>query len=188
MEILNFPAGMHVREAAKMLLAAAPASGMFNEIEMKADPEDSADDIVAEFTRQCEERSARYRTSPEGMAAAERTKGRIEAAQAIHDEHITALGSLAFDDADAVLDWLCAIQDATDTSGVKVDKNAILLAFADNGYRPNVNCGEAFDGEDRDNFHRWIVGQALDTLSNVAIHPMIHSFADQWREKFKAAL
>lgn len=183
-ETIRFPAGLHIREAAKLLVERAPASGMFNEIELRAEGGETPEAVVARFTNQCEERAARYRVSPEGIAAAQARSNAKLGAQQVYDKQMAKLPALDFTNDLAVLDWLCAIQDATDTSGVRMDKNAILIAFATNGFRPNANCGDAFDGADRDNFHRWIVGQALDTLSAVSIHPMIHKFAADWREKF----
>jgi hypothetical protein len=37
---------------------------------------------------------------------------------------------------------------------------------------------------DRENEHKYLIGQALSTLEVCAIHGIIHSFAERWEAKF----
>jgi heme-degrading monooxygenase HmoA len=188
MRTIEFMAGTRVDEAAAELVHVAgkygEAQGAFNEIMLtaKADTEPAA--IVAFYNRESEAQAKAWRESPEGRAAETRQADAIAASQATHDRLVGELPALDFTNAAAVLDWLCAIQEATDHVGVTVNKTAILEAFTAHGFQPNVNCGADFKPDDRDNVFRWLVGQALDGLQSVAIHGVIHKFAADWKSKF----
>ena len=70
--------------------------------------------------------------------------------------------------------------------GVRVDRERIIATFGAHGYVSGVNCGDAFDAEDRENVARWLIGQCLANLVSVgAIHGIVHKFADDWIEKFE---
>jgi hypothetical protein len=188
MHTVEFHAGMHLDNAAKLRVAAAAehgeARGMFNDIELTAAAGVSPDTIVKSFHDQSEARSEAWRNSPEGKAYAAKQAAEIATAQDKHDDMVRALPNLDFKNGAAVLDWLCDIQGATDRVGVAVDKDAILATFAAHGFHPGVNCGDAFKADDRENVLRWLVGQALDGLQHVAIHGVIHKFAADWKAKF----
>ena len=96
------------------------------------------------------------------------------------------LPNLDFANQEAVLDWICEFQDPSDHIGVAKNQGEVLKIFAEHGYQTSVNTGEAFNGEDRDNFARYIVGQALDGLKGDvgAIHQVVHKFTDDWKKKF----
>jgi hypothetical protein len=59
------------------------------------------------------------------------------------------------------------------------------LLFADDGsdVLANANCGEEFNESDRDNYARWIIGQALV----VPYAPMTQRFTAMWKEAFQLA-
>lgn len=188
MHTVEFYAGMHIQNAAVALCAAArkhgKARGTFNEIELTASRDTDPAEVVASFGAQQDARTNAWRESPEGIAHAAKMAAEVKAAQQKHDEMVAALDGLDFTDGVAVLDWVCSIQSATDRVGVQVDREKILAAFAARGFAPNVNCGEAFNPDDRDNVLRYIVGQALDGVRSVAIHGVIHKFAADWKAKF----
>lgn len=188
MHTVEFDAGMHIDNAAKILVAAAlehgEARGTFNDVELIATAAVSPADVVASFHEQSDARAEAWRASPEGIAYAERQQAEVRAAQQKHGDMVAALDGLDFNSGAAVLDWVCGIQDATDRVGVTVDRERIISTFAAHGFEPNVNCGGAFKADDRDNVLRWIVGQALDGLRHVAIHGVIHKFAADWKAKF----
>lgn len=182
---IEFTAGFHISDAAKKLVEAGPGSyGEFNGIRLDASETSTADDIVAYFMATMKAQSEAYRASPEGIATAARDAAEVREAQALHDKLVADLAHLDFKDDVAVLDWICAMQPATDRCGVKVARNDILLRFADAGYRPNQNTGKKFNENDRENFHRYLVGQALDGVAKVAIHGIIHKFVADWKAKF----
>lgn len=188
MHTIQFGAGEHIEEAAQKLVTAAhehgSACGTFNDILLTAKDGDTLAGILAAWRAESKARAEAYAASPEGIKAARDAADRRTAAQWKHDALMDVLPRLDFSDDTKVLDWLCEMQDPSDHVGVAVDKKAILDAFAAHGFLPGVNCGEDFNGADRDNMHRWLVGQALSTLQSVAIHGIIHKFADEWRTKF----
>lgn len=190
--VRSFPPGIHLNEAARLLIRDALESGVeqrgtFNELTIVATATSTVDEVVASFERDMQEEISRWRASPEGIASAERQERRRQEAQTIHDNLVATLDDIDWKSDVAVINWLCAIQDATDHSGVNVARQRIIEAFTSRGYEPNANCGEAFRADDRDNHFRWLVGQALDGLRSVAIHPIVHKFAGEWKERFDFA-
>jgi hypothetical protein len=187
-KLTRFMAGTHISEAVEVLIRAAGVSGSaegeFNEVTITAERGETADAILARYTSECERRTDAYRKSPEGIAALNCAAERTAALQQAADDLMAALPNLDFTDENAVLDWLCALQEPSDHIGISIDKNSVLIDFAKHGLRPNVNCGPDFDAGDRRNFFEWLVGQALDGLATVAIHGVIHKFADDWRRGF----
>jgi hypothetical protein len=185
---VRFDAGMHITTAAEKLVTAAlehgEAEGSFNDIPLRARRGMSADAVVRAFEEQSNARSEAYRNSPAGKAAERARQERVAEMQAEHDRLLADLATLDFGSDVAVLDWLCAMQEPSDHVGVKVAKDEILSAFRAAGFEPNVNAGDAYNGEDRDNAFRYLVGQALDGLERVAIHGILLKFAAEWRRKF----
>jgi hypothetical protein len=189
MHTVKFGAGTHISEAAIQLVDAAElygeACGTFNEIELRASKGTEAAAVVASFNAQLDAREEAWNASPEGISYRAKQLAEIAAAQEKHDAMVAGLATLDFANGVAVLDWICGIQDATDHVGVNVARDQIISQFAAHGFEPNVNCGDAFKADDRENVLRWIVGQALDGLRSVAIHGIIHKFAGEWKSKFE---
>lgn len=187
---IEFGAGTHIAEAAKMLVAArdregCPVQGQFNDIVLVADLATTPDDIVVAFNRECARRSKEYRNSPEGKRAAAETEQRRSAAQSKHDALMAALPSLDMSNDTAVLDWLCGMQEPSDHVGVIIRRSTIVSVFESAGFVANANTGKNYKEGDRANMFRYLVGQALDGLKRgPAIHPIIHKFSDEWRKKF----
>ncbi len=184
MRTINFGAGCHINRAAEMLISAAPARGLFNEIEMTASPGETVDLVAGRYHAESEARAKAWHESPAGIADAERNRAEIAHLQAKHDSLIAAMPALDINDRVAVLDWLCGVQEASDRIGVKVSREQIILAFGGYGYFAGDCCGDAFVAGDADVEFRWLVGQALDGLSSTgAIHGLFHKFARQWKAK-----
>lgn len=184
---LEASAGEHISGFAKRLTEAAKvagARGTFNGVALRVDCFSTVDEVCSSYSRQMEAAAVAYRNSPEGIAAERKREASIQAAQDTHDALVRDLASLDFKNDVAVLDWLCAIQDATDHSGVAVNKATILDTFSRHGFAANVNCGADYKPDDRDNAFRYLVGQAMDGLQSVAIHGIIHKFAVDWKAKF----
>lgn len=189
MQTVHFSAGSHIYRAAIDLVAAAKkhgrASGMFNDIELTATPDTEPDAIVAHYDRECETRATAYKNSPEGKRAAREAQERRTAAQATHDALMSRLPTLDWSDDAAILKWLCDMQQPSDHVGVAVSRNVIVSEFEKRGYRVGENCGKDYKDGDRENMVRYLIGQALDGLKNgPAIHPILHKFAADWRDRF----
>lgn len=186
-------AGENVSTVAERMVALAKKTKgevrtEFNDIELVATEDSVAENIVEDFNVKIAEAAKKYSESPEGQRAAIEREERKQEAQRKADALMEQLLSLDFNNQEAVLNWICEFQDPNDHIGVAKDNEKVLKIFAEHGYQPDVNTGKAFNGEDRDNFARYIVGQALDGLrSDVgAIHPIVHKFTDSWKEKFSS--
>ena len=184
-------AGENVSTTAERMIALAKETkgsvrAKFNDIELTATEESTAENIVSDFQTKIAEASEKYRKSPEGQRSARESEERKEEAQRKADALMEQLPNLDFTNQEAVLDWICEFQDPSDHIGVVNDQGAVLKIFAEHGYQPGVNTGEAFNGEDRDNFAHYVVGQALDGLRGDvgAIHQVVHKFTDDWKKKF----
>ena len=189
---LDFLAGTHIEAAARQLVAAAQehgaASGTFNGIALAADASTSMEAIVAHFNNETTERSLKYRNSPEGQEADRQADKRRADAQYQHDALMNRLPSLDMKDDVAVLEWLCQMQAPSDHVGVILRRQTIISAFEKAGFVANANCGKEYRPGDRENMHRYLVGQALAGLKEgPAIHSILHKFADEWRKQFGSA-
>lgn len=186
---VRFSAGMHVTAAAARLCEVAAtegtAHGVFNGIRLDADRDSTADQIVATFDRLTAEQSKAWRESPAGVAAAERDNADRAEKQALHTALMDKLPTLDWSDRVAILDWLCAMQPATDRIGVIIRKDTIAAAFAKHGYTPGMDCGPNYQAGVKNSEFRYLVGQALDGIVNgPAIHPILHKFVSEWKARW----
>ena len=189
MKNVDFGAGTHISEAAKMLVSAAAehgeARGSFNDIELRATANDTPEELAAKWERDLETRAEAYRKSPAGIKAAQDREDRRRAAQDKHDELMSQLPSLDMMNRVAVLDWLCAFQDPSDHSGVIVKRDTVVSHFEKAGYRAGMNCGDEYDGDNMGNSFCYLVGQAMSGLKDgPAIHPILHKFTAEWKARF----
>lgn len=188
---MDFVAGTHIREAATLLVERAKidgvATGIFNGITLHAGVEVTPRDIEDYYDRETARRAEEYRRSPEGVAAAKRADDARRVMQDTHDTLMKRLPELSMYDQPAVLEWLCAMQEPSDRNGVIIKRDTIIKHFEKAGYEANENTGDAYKADDRNNAFRYLVGQALAGLKEgPAIHPIIHKFADEWRQRFLA--
>ena len=187
--------GENIIEAAKCMVALANRTGdtvaaKFNDIELKTNPsedlETAAAVITAYYSSESSRRAEAYRNSPEGKRAAADAEKRKQQSQCQMDEAMSELSSLNFSDLNAVIGWLEKVRDPSDHVGVVTPSKQIVETFRGHGYEPSVNCGKDFNGEDEENFARWLIGQALDNLNSVgAILQVFDKFAEDWRKKFE---
>jgi hypothetical protein len=142
--------------------------------------------IIEELRGKMAEVKERYQQSPEGQREAHKSEGQIREAQDKINVLLAQLSGLNFSNQGTVLDWLCAFQEPSDHVSVTTHWQEILKTFAEHGYQPDVNMYGAFDGEDRDNSVRYIIGQALSTLQGDTHHIKlpIHKFTKDWKNKF----
>ena len=92
------------------------------------------------------------------------------------------LPSLDFNNQEKILDWLCAF---VVPCNVVEDLQEVIGIFTSHGYEAGVNAGEAYNGEDKDNVARYIVGQALSSMRDEGFVPqVIEGFMTDWKTKF----
>lgn len=182
------PIGGHISHAVSLLVKAADKHGsarmMFNDFEIIATAGQTQSDVLAQWNKKFDDAHIAYLNSPEHAARQKKRDAEIAELQAKYDDLVSDLPFLDWDSDVAVLDWICAIQPATDHIGVVKNKDAIIKAFARRGFKPNEFTGDAYVAGDRNIEFRYLVGQALATLQAVAIHGVIHSFVDKWRAKY----
>lgn len=180
--------GSHISDAVVLLVKAAGQHGSarmsFNDIEVIATAGEAQSDVLARWNKKFDDAHIAYLNSPEHAAHQKARDAEIAELQARHDDLVSDLSSLDWSSDVAVLDWICAVQPATDDVGVVKNKDAIINAFASHGFKPNEFAGDAYVAGDRNIEFRYLVGQALATLQARSIHGMILSFADRWRAKY----
>lgn len=186
---IRFCVGTPIADAAKQLCEAAAAEGAawgeFNGIRLEADGATTPNQIVATFDRMTAEQFKAWRESPAGIAAAERDNADRAEKQALHAALMDGLPMLDWSDCAAVLDWLCAMQPATDRIGVIIRKNIIAAEFAKRGLTPGMDVGPEYKAGVKFGEYRYLIGQALDGIVNGAIiHPILHKFVGEWKERW----
>ena len=181
--------GSHIKESITMLVHEANIHGKcsieFNGIELIGKRGDSTDDLMQQWQTLSEERHQAYINSPEYAKQQKENRLEIDKLE-LKTEYLTRnMLFLDFTDMEAVLDWICEIQEASDRIGVKIPVENIVSHFESKGFYPNVNLDRDFIENNPENVARYIVGQALDGLQSVgSIHHMVKKFVREWKEKF----
>lgn len=185
---VEFGAGCHISKAAEMLCAAADehgeASGTFNDITLSATRGIEPAAVVADFEAKTAAAAKIYRESPAFRAAEERRQQTRREMQDRHDALMARLPALDWNDDVAVLDWCCEMQEPSDHVGVIVRRDTILAEFAKHSFTPNMRTGTDYIPDSRLVSHAYLIGQAMSGIESVAIHPIIHKFATEWKERF----
>lgn len=90
-----------------------------------------------------------------------------------------------FQNIESVLDW-CNVIFENHIVGTKLDRTPLLEEFKANALVPHMNTGIYYDGENKENSGRYIVGQFLDNFQrgDGGIPGIFHSFYHQWKQKF----
>lgn len=184
--------GQHINSFAKQLINEAQKSntivtGTFNGIDLVVDPKSnlSVDEIVATFTSEMSKKAEAYKNSPEGISANKEAEERKQNMQEKSNQLVEELNTLDFLDFESVLEWICNFQEASDYSGTSYDKNKVISTFKNHGFDIGVNTGKDFNGEDAENFAKYLVGQALDRINTIgAPHQIVHKFTNDWKQKF----
>ncbi len=180
MQTIELTVGTTIHRAARMLVAAAPARAVFNDIPIRARYATTRpEDIVNQYHWDDDIRCIRYQNSAEGRALQKRVENERTAAQSVINGCVARLPTLDMTDAHAVLAWIEEMADPVDHAGVTYDYAAIVATFESAGWRREMNCGEDLNFEEADNVAHYIVGQWLATM-----HPMVLKFIADWREKF----
>ena len=173
-----------VSEVAERMVALAKdaketITAKFNGIVLTADEGSTARDIVNRYF-------ATHSGSPEAKSARREGEKLRREDRRKHDALMRQLPGLDFTDYAVLLDWLCELQLAAESSiTMKGPTEKILATFTKHGYQPGVNTKKAYDGKDRENVARYIIGQALGGLQKgVGILNTIHGSTDDWKKKF----
>lgn len=153
-------------------------------IPLIATEDSTPEGIVADLLNKFEEADKTYLHSPEGKSEALES----EKAEQEYNDLMVQLPNIDFNNQEAVLDWICNLEEASKNIDVDMRQDDVLKIFAEHGYQPSVNSGKEFNGEDRDNYARYIVGQALAGLQDddAAILPIVTKYTDDWKKKFPA--
>lgn len=189
---LRFLGGTHISRAAQELVdavaaGAEAAEASFNDITLRAVKGTTVSEIEQQYDTASTARAEAYEASPQGRAAKAKAIIERQSQQEQADALMAELPALDFASDVAVLDWLNRFQGPSDHGGVNVDRAAVVKAFTDHGYKPSVNLGDDFNENDRDNYTRYLVGQALSMLQSVgAIHGIFGTFHERWKAKFIA--
>jgi hypothetical protein len=187
-ELVDLPAGTHIRQAAEILCRAAVANGYaamrFNGIHITATSGDTPAKVVADWVAQNEAAAKAYRESPEAIAAEAAAQQERRDLQAKADALTERLPALDWSDDVAILDWCCEFQESSDRHNVLIKRETILAEFAKHGFVPNMCSGPDYIDGNRKVMHAYLIGQALDGMKHLAIHPMIHDFAGTWKRRF----
>ena len=152
----------------------------FNDYELVVTPEDDPVEVLRKFNTEMDRRDAEYRASPEYKKAQEE----LEQRKAVQRKKIKLLcdNYPDFKNIDAVVEWL---EKASECDIISLRGLGIVPRFEVNGYHPNVNCYDKFNANDKDNFGRWLIGQALSCIESFGnIHPIFKDHAKQWRDRF----
>lgn len=182
--------GRNVSEVAKEMVAAVKAGAksahaVFNEVSLVAVRGTTVSDIEAQLHAGYAAASEAYRKSPEGIAAKAKEQSDRRNMQATADALMVEFKTLDMASDVAVLDWLDRFQDPSDNTTIRTDTKRVIEGLKAAGYVSNANCGPAFNESDRDNYARYLVGQALSCLESVgAIHQVFGTMHERWKAKF----
>lgn len=159
----------------------------FNEATFCVSPGDKPQEVVKRWQKETKRRSEKYQDSTAGKREAKEYRKNLVEKQKKHDNLIIELDKIDFTNDLSVLKWICNFQNTIDYRGVKVNSLKILSIFKKHGYFPNENVEIDFQKNDRENYTRYIIGQALDGLKyDDLIHPFVHFFVDKWKKAFLA--
>ena len=158
----------------------------FNGATMKCGKGSTLKSIIRHWHRELNAQTKAYRNSPMGKAQDKEDAIEIAYLKAKRQRLMLEFKTLNFNDYTEVLDWLLKIQDISDDTRVGVPVKQILSVLRKHDYKANVNCDADFNEEDRENYARYIIGQAIDGLKKIgAIHGLVHKFTKEWVDKFK---
>ena len=192
---IEFSAGTHLRDAIWQLIGKTNEnneeySATFNGIPLRAYPDGKPPAVQALaietlWNAKSAQRSEEYRNSPEGKRAAQEGEDHKNSCQATIDELMLRFETLDYENLDELVQFFDEMADPSDHVDVTVPRALIIETFARHGFRPSMNCGGEFNGEDRENYAKYLIGQALSGLNSFgAIHHIYHKFVAEWRGKF----
>ncbi|MFA7204994.1 MAG: hypothetical protein WC102_01560 [Saccharofermentanales bacterium] len=153
---------------------------VFNDYELVITPTTDPTEILHKYNVDMAVREVEYRGSPEYKQRQEELTQQKE----VQKRKIELLCKHYpdFNDLDAVVTWL---EHASECNIISLKPYGIVEKFELEGYEINTNCYDKFDINSKDNFGKWLVGQALNGIKTVgSIHPIFKNHAQQWRDRF----
>ena len=192
MRVVDFHIGCNIHRAAEQLAVEAAVSsdgkarGEFNGVMIIARRVSTPRALVSQWKSKSDARSKKYSRSSKAKARVIERVAHAVSMQQKHDDLMEQLPLIDFADYAVVLSWLCEFQDASDFNSVVGNPGAVLDLFAQHDYFPSEGGDVELDLENSVAVARWIIGESLSCLAGPigAIHQVIHSFVEQWREKF----
>ena len=185
-------AGQHLAKAVFEMIAVAnltkrSCTTQFNDITITVLPGGSLEAVMENFRIKTDQQNLAYQNSPAGKAATARRLKQKRALQLQMNKAMAELPKIDLSNISNAIAWLDKIQSPSDRIGIKTPVEQIVPLFEIAGYAANENCGEKFDENDKENFGRYIIGQALSFLKEAgSIHQIFPVFAQRWRERFPA--
>jgi hypothetical protein len=151
-----------------------------------------ADAIVDKWQRDRAAEHQAWLNGPEGKAAELKKKQESDRLNQILDTAIHEMDQVIIDvdNHEQILKFLCKCEDPmgsslSDDNKRRILSQKILTRLKFHGYKANDCTGNQFNGGNRENFARYIIGQVMDCLQSMgSIHQMVHTFTGQWMDKF----
>lgn len=162
--------------------------GDFNGITLEVHYNTTPEQIVEEYSRKIDEQHQKWINSDEYKGLEAKRQDEIDKMNADVPFLMDEFEKISIPDTEYILDWICKIHPYVDRIGVNVPKDRIVSKLVSLSYLPNVNTGDNFEENDKENHARYIIGQALDGLSKgESFHPMVVMFAEHWKNRFGIA-
>lgn len=174
--------GMHVRDAAAALVVIAEARretvrAEFNKVEMQANPGETAEQVTDRFVATLDAKAEAYRTSPEGIAAAEKQRQDREHRGQVLGDVLRALPA-KFTSHQAALRWAIKYIHAADWGG-DTQPDRVIRVLEASGYADSDLEGlpkEAY--QDPVTMAKYAMGQVINMMIHGRTpHPMLAEFA-----------
>lgn len=181
--------GTTINQACAEALAIANMSGhdvtfKFNDTELVAKPGGNSAAMVDEWKSARQIARAKWEASPEGIKyKCEASERSAKAINETNDLLYTLSGVLRNGNLDELMTWLAKFAPASDhIDASKIyDKNALAKILEDAGYVSGEFVGQKEQLNNRANFGRYIVGQAISCLrAGVPPHPVTVDFVKRY--------
>ena len=153
---------------------------IFNDNPITVSPDDKLPDVLENWNAECNRRRLEYEQSLEYIAS------KLKHAQELQQQKDRVAELLNnppdFTDLNDVITWL---EELMRCDYINIKYHGIVELFNSKGFYPNVNTGSDFKENDKENWARYLIGQALDGIQSMgAIPPIYEDFAQTWRNKF----
>lgn len=159
--------------------------GDFNGVILYVDENSNVESIVNDYNVGFQKNVEEYKKTNEYKERKIQREEEIKQLQLEADEKIEEFKNMDKTDELTLLQWLSDFQRYSDRIGIHTDSQFILDELKALGYTSRMNCGNSFNGKDKDNFTGYIVGQCISCLERVgAIHQVVCNFVDNWKKEF----
>jgi hypothetical protein len=191
-ELIPLP-GERIKTFAKLLIAERTkltqvTYGSFNGIELIAKWGKADHVLTGEYYKRLRKSSDVYLNSDRHKFFLKQEEEAQVRRVATAERLILEFETLDFSDEVAVLLWMYQAQDISDRN--LIPNPVVFDKLILEGYKINENIKEAFNGEDRINYARYIIGQALSFMETIpfGMHKMVYYAVEEWAEQFNVTL